>query len=808
MTISLNGQWILTCVQRAAIQDITVELPGDVHSALLEAGEIPDPHWATNEDKVQWIRECDWLVSRSFQLTEEQLTCQAMDLVLHDLESIVEIRVNGHTVADFNNMFIRHKVEILPCLKVGLNHIEMVLRHQDPTQVALDKLAFNMPIDEQGTAQIDLNALRQSSCLSSSFWGVNIPVIGVFDDIELQPLQQIRVSHISTKQNWQESGCELAVTLHYEAVTSRGLAIAEVTFDDQTFHLTLDRDAEQASVLFRIDNPRLWWPAGYGQPRLYDLRVEVDGQLIEQKIGLRKLEVVTEPNEQGHNFSVKVNDELIKVRGTNWLPLDALPGRMTAERYQKLLADAAEANMNMVRVWGGGRYEKEIFYRQCDALGLLVWQDVMFSDAFMLPTPDVMTEVKEELLWQARRLKNHSCIALWGGDNPIVDGIYQQLPNRQERDKYLSNYDRLMRNIRQVLEQEDPKRLFWVSASYYDDSEHCRPWQDLDSGDCHYWDIWHQGLDYVHSRKHIPNFCSEFGFQSWPSLPTVRTIAPEKHWNISSPSMEQHQRNGKGNATIVDMFTRNYRFPDGFANMLYLSQVQQAIVTKTAVEAWRLQEKNTGMLLWQLNDFSPQSSCSSVEYNGRWKPLHYHAKRFFAPLTATFMADNDGVKLYLLNDSRRGEVLKGEVVWQSWEGEILFRDPVNQYLEPGKCLSVWEWLTEDLAGREEEGFFHVHLRQGANIIENTWFPKRLKHCELADPDLRYEVAEIDNQLYVMITSSKPAFFVHLEYQGAGHFSDSSFTLVPEHQRQIKYTGPATLEELTAGLTVYHLRNSY
>ncbi|WP_318490143.1 beta-mannosidase [Photobacterium leiognathi] len=810
MTISLNGQWQLTCVQRAALQDLHIDLPGDVHSALFAAGEIPDPYWATNEKKVQWVGECDWIVSRQFDLTEAQLACNAMDLVMDHLDTVAEIRLNGHTVADFNNMFMRHKVDVLSCLQVGSNRIEIVLHRADlAAKKRADKLPFPVPWAEGNNQIPHMNTLRKTQCHAGWDWGICLSVLGVYGDIELQPIEHVRISHISTKQKWLEQECELSVTLNYEVVSDKGLATAAVTFDDQTFQLTLDRDATKACVLFRIVEPRRWWPAGYGKQRLYDLKIEADGSKIDKKIGLRKLELITEDDELGQSMVFKVNDVDISARGANWIPMDAMPARMTDQRYRSLLEDAVAANMNMLRVWGGGMYEKDIFYELCDELGILVWQDLMFACALYPSTPDFVAEVRQEVAYQVRRLKDHASLALWCGDNEVIGAISWYPESRQNREKYLVNYDRLNRALAEVVEQEDPSRRFWASSPCNGELDFGDAWHDDKRGDMHFWDVWHSGKDLEAYQSVTPRFCSEFGFQSWPSLPTVKTFAPEQDWNITSPSFECHQKNSRGNSIITEMFTRYFRFPNGFVNMLYLSQVQQAMAIKTAVEYWRAHKPtNRGILYWQLNDCWPVSSWSSLEYSGRWKQLHYHVRRFFDQQMATFIRDEQGVKLHLINDGRDTAELKGEVVWQSWAGEILYREPISEFLNPDSTKVTWEWLNEDLEGHETEGFFHVHLRNGEKLIENTYFPAKPKECELEDPDLRFEVAELHGEIFVMLSSSKPAFYVHLEFEGEGRFEDSSFTLVPEHQRQVKYIGSASVDELVQGLRVYHLKQSY
>ncbi len=356
-----------------------------------------------------------------------------------------------------------------------------------------------------------------------------------------------------------------------------------------------------------------------------------------------------------------VNGKAIMAKGANWIPLDAMPALHTSDRYRTLLQDAVDANMNMIRVWGGGMYEQDEFYDLCDELGLLVWQDLMFACALYPSAPDFLADVELEVRDQVKRLRDHTSLALWCGDNEVIGAIGWYPESRTNREKYVVNYDRLNRVLQQTVEAEDPTRRFWASSPCNGELDFGDAWHDDNKGDMHFWDVWHSGksLDAYHSIK--PRFCSEFGYQSWPSLPEVKTFAEPSDWNVTSPTFEQHQKNGRGNSIITEMFTRYFRFPSNFEQMLYLSQVQQALAIKTASEFWRSNKPVCrGILYWQLNDCWPVSSWSSIEYSGRWKQLHYHAKRFFAPQMATFIGDEQGLRLHLVNDEHAPVKLKGK----------------------------------------------------------------------------------------------------------------------------------------------------
>ncbi len=508
----------------------------------------------------------------------------------------------------------------------------------------------------------------------------------------------------------------------------------------------------------------------------------------------------------------RVNGVAITAKGANWIPADARPSNQTPERYRQLLEDAVAANMNMIRVWGGGMYEQDTFYNLCDELGLLVWQDLMFSCALYPSTPAFLEDVREEVRYQVNRLADHPALALWCGDNEVIGAIGWYPESKTNREKYVVNYDRLNRTLAEVVEQEDTSRRFWASSPCNGELDFGDAWHDDNCGDMHFWDVWHSGKSFDAYYTVKPRFCSEFGFQSWPSLPTVKAFAQEDDWNVTSPTFEQHQKNGRGNSIITEMITRYFRFPTSFENQLYLSQVQQALAIKTASEYWRAYKDHCrGILYWQLNDCWPVSSWSSLEYSGRWKQLHYHARRFFAPHLATFIQENGTLSLHVVSDSRENVSFTGKVMKISWAGEILENWPLAVTAEADCAKTVWQIPMED-GQCIRDGFYHVVLENTETTIENSHFPCAFKRARLEKANITWHVFENESGCFIELDCENPAFFVHLEYTGTGRFEDSSFTLLPStltgKKRQVRFVGDASQQELEAGLTVYDLRSTY
>ncbi|MGR5063819.1 beta-mannosidase [Photobacterium sp. DNB22_13_2] len=816
-TLLLDGKWKLTSPQHPNI-NISCTLPGDIHSALINADLLDNPYHGCNERNVQWVGESEWHLERHFQIDAKWFDANSIDLKLEFVDTLAEFEINGHHVVSCNNMFRRYSVNVLPYLKPGQNEIIIKLKRADVEATERAKrLPFPVPWAVGNNQIPHMNTLRKTQCHAGWDWGICLLVSGIYQSMILEPVHQTRLNRVHTVQHWQEDDCcELEIIVDYDVTAcSDEPSTIKIEFDDQIHHLSINVNqlgAQSTSFTVNVSSPKRWWPAGYGDAYLYPLKVTLNQHQLSKKLGLRKLELDTSADEIGSAMTFVVNDQAIMAKGANWIPLDALPSSHTPENYRRLLEDAKAANMNMIRVWGGGMYEHDIFYELCDELGLMVWQDLMFACALYPSTKEFMKDVELEVIDQVRRLSDHPSLALWCGDNEVIGAIGWYPESKNNREKYVVNYDRLNNMLAQVVEQEDPTRRFWASSPCNGELDFGDAWHDDDSGDMHFWDVWHSGksLDAYYSVK--PRFCSEFGYQSWPSLPTVKTYAEESDWNVTSPTFEQHQKNGRGNSIITEMFTRYFRFPNSFKNMLYLSQVQQALAIKTASEYWRAYKNHCrGILYWQLNDCWPVSSWSSIEYTGRWKQLHYHAKRFFAPQLATFIEENDVITLHVVNDQHRPVTLTGTVRKIGWNGEVIQSWSIESALVADGVTQPWS-TTLDKSNPQTDYFLHVELHDQEQVIENTFYPSLYKHADIQKSSIEWTIINEEGQHYIVLDCDQPAHFVHIEFDGEGRFEDSSFTLLPAtitgSQRKVKYLGDASTDSLLAGITIYDLRSTY
>lgn len=816
---NLASQWNLRA-DKADFQTIPARVPGDNYSALLEAGVIPDPYLDRNEDLVQWVRECNWIYSRDFELDQAFLDQDSILLNIDSVDTFAEIRINGKVAGTSENMFRRLRLEVKPLLRCGVNHLEIVLF--SPVRRAEEeneKQPYFVPFCGGNCNRVPyMNLIRKAQCHGGWDWGITLLVSGLYGDVSLRGIKGgVHLEHVYTEQIHGKGECRLIVHAELQAAKP---GKSELSFlfhgEKKTVSAELAKGINKVSEEFLVRNPELWNPAGYGKQHLYSLEVSTGEETISRKIGLRKLVLVNEKDEIGVSMKFRVNDVDIFCKGANWIPMDAMPGRFSEKRYRQLLGDAVKANMNMIRVWGGGIYENECFYEVCDELGLLVWQDCMFACSQYPSQPHFLELVRAELNDQVKRLRDHACIALWCGDNEIARGLTWQ-KNKPDYLRYLFNYDRFNQCVSRAVQEADPTRTFWPTSPCAGSLDSLENPQE---GDMHYWEVWHSGKSFSSYYDVLPRFCSEFGYQSFPCADTVFSYAGKGGHNLTSPVMEHHQRNNQGNSRILEMFTRYFRFPDGFENMLYLSQVQQALAIRTGVEYWRhLKPVCMGALYWQLNDNWPVASWSSIDYYGNWKQLHYQARRFYAPVIVTCYQNRENrLEIWVSSDLQKE--LSGSLKLSvfDFKGTVKRSLVLPVHVPEGAALKIREMEQTELADRPEEvfAFLELELSDGERMYRhsNDHFFTEYKHCELLEPEITTSLASLSpdgTEWKLTLHASHPAFYVFAELRGFRTvFSDNSFTLLPDRPRELTFRldSPAKKEELEQSLVVYDLRSSY
>jgi len=770
----LAGRWALRDATGEYACDIT--LPGDAITALHAAGLIPDPYFGRNEYDLRWIAARDWTFSRNLTLEQTDL-----DLVICGLDTIATLRLNGQVILTTDNAFRSYRADLSGAAQLGENTLEITIHAATTAADALQAAQpFFIPYAAQNCPIPNGNMLRKPACDFGWDWNIALAPPGILGDIHLAPRNTPRIDRLAITQDHGDDAVSLSVTAYLSHADG---AAFDISFAGQSLFGTVEGNA--VAVIFEIEDPALWWPAGLGPQTLHHLRVTVGDAVETRRIGLREMELVTEKDAAGLGFKFRVNGHDIFARGANWIPADALAGRITEAATRDLLQSAARANMNMIRVWGGGRYEPTSFYDTCDELGLMVWQDFMFSCNLYPSTPDFLANVTAEVQDNVARMHHHACLALWCGDNELVGALTWFPESRNDRDRYLVNYDRLNRAIEAALKATDPTALWWPSSPTPGPLSFGDAWHDDSSGDMHFWSVWHEGRDFDHYRDVSPRFCSEFGFQSYPSMDVIRRFAAPKDFNIAAPVLESHQKNKGGNARIAETMFRYFRWPQRFDDFVYLSQVQQGLAIKTAVTHWRsLKPHCMGTLIWQLNDTWPVCSWSSLDHGGGWKLLHHMARDFFAPVMVTAVPKDGHILLRAVNDT----LSPVEVSVTAHATDMTGRTRELGHAKATVGTGAVELL--DLPAYQigaQEMLSYVWHGSDGTRAGDVFAPHPYKHYDLLPPALTHEVSETDGTYRISITAEVLALFVSLESDVPGRFSDNAFSLFPGHPATITFT---------------------
>ena len=602
---------------------LPAEVPGCVHTSLRRAGKIPDPFWGANEQKLAWIEEKGWVYRCEFSVRRETLSATQIDLVADGIDTFATLSLNGRKLGTTENMFLGHRFDVKPWLKARGNMLEIVFR--SPMEVVRERLEpghFPEWCDPVGGASV----VRKEQCSFGWDWGPRFPTTGIWLPIYLEGWSGSRIESVRVVQQHREGEVELVFHPSL-AGGARGNYRGTVTLNGK-------KVATIEKLRAVIKEPRLWWPNGHGAQPLYEVELELmdrNGVVLDawrKRIGLRTILLDRHADSFGESFQFVVNGRAIFAKGANWIPAHSFVTEANRTLYDNLLTSAVEANMNMMRVWGGGIYEKEEFYDLCDEKGLLVWQDFMFACAIYPGDKAFLASVATEAEHQVRRLSHRACLALWCGNNEI-EQMPQEITKTAARKKAYETI--FYRVLPKAVEKWDGVTPYWPSSPHNPEG-----WEkghnNERAGDCHFWDVWHARQPVkLYEQKNF-RFCSEFGMQSYSSPEVAATYCKPEDWNIFGPEMENHQKNGAGNQIIFDYVSRLFRFPKDFPALSYLSQLNQAYCMKVGVEHFRRSMPRTmGALYWQLNDCWPVASWSSIEFGGRWKALQYEAKRFFAP---------------------------------------------------------------------------------------------------------------------------------------------------------------------------------
>lgn len=768
---------------------LTAKVPGTVHLDLMNNKIIPDPFKDENEKKIQWIENENWDYQTRFKILPKELNNQNIDLVFNGLDTFSEVYLNGKLLQKTDNMFRIWKIPVKQYLISGENVLNVKFQSAiNEGKKLAEEVPFTMPESPR-------SFVRKAQYQFGWDWGPRLVTAGIWKNVKLNFWNNAIIESVNVEQ--KKLTKEKADLNIQSQIISEKEGKYTFIINDKPFTVQLKKGKNSLQIPFVIDNPKLWQPNGSGIPNLYGLKflLKKNKEILSEKdfrIGLRTVELVQEKDSKGKSFYFKINGQPLYIKGTNWIPADSFSPRITKEKYQYLIKQAKDANMNMIRIWGGGIYEDDEFYKACDENGILVWQDFMFAGSFYPSDEVFLHNVKEEVKDQINRLQNHPSIALWCGNNEVDEAIvnwgYQKQFNYSKEDSL-----QVWKDYRKVFHELIPKTLqenLTADKNIYWPSSPSIGWghnESLTEGDSHYWGVWWGEQPFEIYNEKVGRFMSEYGFQGMPTLETTKTMfSGNPDFNIQNPVIKAHEKHPRGWQIMDEYMKRDYRIPSDFVQYNYVSQLLQSHGMKIAIEAHRrAMPYNMGTLYWQLNDCWPVVSWSSLDYLGNWKALHYEIKRSFEPMLISVVETDKTYDIYFVSDLQTDSAIGSGAELMDFNGKKLWSIEAADYLKANTSEKHFEIKKSDFAQFDlSKAFLKIYFNNDSVKREKLFYFVKPKDLKLTKPNIqikRISSTEIEVSTDVL---AKDVYLI-----GDSHFSDNFFDLLPKTSKKIRLSKP-------------------
>ncbi|MEZ0470109.1 beta-mannosidase [Luteimonas salinilitoris] len=816
---------------------LPARVPGTVQTDLMAAGVVPDPFVGANEGAIQWVGLSDWQYRSRFKVDAATLARGHVELLFDGLDTFAEVRLNGKPLLDADNMFRRWRVDAKPLLRRGENVLEVTFRSPiKKLQPWLAQQPYALPggydsaFGDEPDGRLVTTYVRKAPYHFGWDWGPRIVTAGIWKHVRLEAWDAVRVEgmHVS-QQRVDARAAQLEAQIELEAGASGPVQIVlEVRDPDGATVARIERDAvvdpgrNRIDLPLRIADPRRWFPFGYGAQDRYTFAAtlrDANGDLhtVQRTTGLRTVELRREKDQWGKSMEFVVNGIPIFAKGANLIPLDSFPTRVDEARMRRTLLDAREANMNMLRMWGGGHYQDDRFYELADELGVMIWQDFMFGGAIPPYDVEFRENTRQEAIEQVKRLRDHPSIVMWCGNNEVQTGWqnwgdrvkFKQSIDPEERSRIERGMTTLFGGVfREVVALYDPDVPYWATSPGTDFDGAA---DQSDDGDMHYWQVW-GGSKPVEAYLDVDTrFLSEYGLQSFPDMRTIRAFAGPQDMDPESPVMRAHQKydSGNGNQRLLLYIRREFGEPKDFESFVYLSQLMQAEGIGLAASHLRASRPQAmGSLYWQFNDVWPGASWSGVDYYGRWKALNHHARRFYAPELAAALRKDGMTTLSLVSDRTEPLAAHWRLRVLDFDGKEQGRHEQAVTLPPLSSTRAGRFSDAQLLGDADpkRSFAVFELLDGERVLSRQLvFFDAAKRLALPAAQVRSDWQADGDGFALTLSSDTLARDVWLSFGDLDvRVSDNAFHLLPGEPLTVRVHGQATLEQLRAALQVREL----